>query len=68
MLKGKMIKWQKELNIRFNKNYNFLQILLINIVKFICGCGFDLFIIYPGVNTYLWDSEDALELTQHHLL
>lgn len=42
-----MLKRQKEVSIRFNKNYNFLQILLINIVKFICGCGFDYFTIYP---------------------
>lgn len=63
-----MFKRQKEVSIRFNKNYNFLQILLINIVKFICGCGFDYFTIYPGVKTYFWDSEDALKLTQRHLL
>lgn len=42
--------------------------MLINIVKFICGCGFDYFTIYPGVKTYFWDSEDALKLTQRHLL
>lgn len=29
----------KELGIKFNKDYNFLQI--IKIVKFICGRGFD---------------------------
>ena len=67
MLRDKIIKWQKELSIRFNKNYKFLQILLINIVKFICGCGFDL-LSFTQVLIHTSETEDALQLTQHHLL
>lgn len=54
----------KELGIKFNKAYNFLQI--IKIVKFICGRGFDF--LSSQVFVHNPDFTDALELTRHHLL
>lgn len=54
----------KELGIKFNKAYNFLQI--IKIVKFICGRGFDF--LSSQVFVHNPDFTDALELSRHHLL